>query len=115
VELPCVGALVEPGPGVAGRGEHAGQRVLRFLVLGDRQRDALLRLEREWALAKLGAEARVRAQYRWGARHHPEEVRELASSRKRALQDRQAALGSGQLVVDVETALLCLHAVTSRM
>ena len=40
---------------------------------------------------------------------HADEVRELTAAGERALQDRDAALGSGELVVDLEPALLGLH------
>jgi hypothetical protein len=84
-------------------------------VLGDRERHALLGLERKGALAELGAQASVGAEHGGGARQDAEEVRELGAAREGALQDREASLRGRELVVDVEPALLRLlrHGLTS--
>ena len=60
-------------------------------------------------MAQLGAEARVGAQSRRSPAEDAEEVRELTAAGDRALQDRGAPLGSRELVVDLEPALLGLH------
>jgi hypothetical protein len=60
-------------------------------------------------LKELGAEAGIGAEHRRRAGEHADEVGELASTRQRALQDRDAPLGCGELIVDLEPALLRLH------
>ncbi len=109
VELAREGDLVEAQAGVARGALERAQRVLAALVLGDRERDALLGRIRQRAVAELRAEARVGAQHGGRSGEHADEVRELAPARQRALQDRNASLGRRQLVVDLEPALLGLH------
>jgi hypothetical protein len=58
---------------------------------------------------QLRAEASVGAQRGRGAREHADDVGELASAGQRTLENGKAALGSGQLVVYLEPALLGLH------
>src|SRR5919109_3505389 len=78
-------------------------------MLGHRQRDALLGAVRQAAVTELRAETRVRAEDGRRAREHADEVGQLTAARERALQDRDAPLGRGELVVYLEPALLGLH------
>src|SRR5919106_1498110 len=106
---PRAGDLVEAEAAVAGRALERREPVLAVLVLGDGEGDALLSRVRERAIAELGAEAGVGAEHRRRAGEHADEVGELASARQGALQDRDAPLGGGELIVDLEPALLSLH------
>src|SRR5215207_2556344 len=109
VELARERDLVHPETGVAAGALKRRERVVASLVLGDRERDALLGRVCQRAVAQLGAEARVRAQHRRRPGKHADEVGELAAARERALENGDAALGGRQLVVDLEPALLRLH------
>ena len=62
VELAGEGDLVDAQAGLARGALERGERVLAALVLGHRERDPLLGLQRQRAVAQLRAEARVGAQ-----------------------------------------------------
>jgi hypothetical protein len=73
-------------------------------VLGDCQGDPLLGLLVQGAAPQLGAHACVGTKRGGRARQHADEVVELAAAGQGALEDVGAALGRGQLVVDVKPA-----------
>src|SRR4051794_35242568 len=77
-------------------------------MLGHRQRNALTGGRREDSSAELGAHARIGAKHRRGSGEDSDELRNRASGRLNALQDRSAVVGCCQLVVDLESADFCL-------
>src|SRR5205823_14615194 len=87
--------LVKPQAGLTGRPLQRGEPVLATALLGLRERNPLLGLQRQRPVAKLRAEARVGAQHRRRAGEHAEEVGELAATGEGSLQNRKAALRSG--------------------
>src|SRR5829696_9006352 len=109
LEAPSERHLVETDARLAGGARQRGQGIAAALVLGHRQGDPLLRLERQRPVAKLGAEPRVGTQRRGRAGQHTHEVGKLPAARQRTLEDREAPLRRGEIVVDLEPALLSLH------
>ena len=60
-------------------------------------------------MAQLRAHPRIGAEDRRRPGQHADDVRELPAAGERALENPEAALGSRELVVYLESALLGLH------
>ena len=107
-ELPRRGDLVEAEPGSARGARVLGDRIRVAAALGHREADPLARRLRQRAAAELVAHARVGAQGRGRSGEHADELGDLAGGSLHALEDRDAALRGGELVVDVKPADVCL-------
>src|SRR3712207_7220108 len=72
------------------------------------ERDPLLRLERQLAVAELRAQARVGAERGGRPRQHGDEVRELPSGRQRALEEDRKSTRLNSSHANISYAVFCL-------